>query len=528
MFYNKRVLKTIQTSIFTVFVLFFSCIIVIGQDAVPSFLFETDWLEISDQKKWDKLIEKHKEADILLKQSNDLNLEAGELAQEAGTDYEKNQKKVAKLEKEAMDIYAEALEEYKGIYEDMHDVIENYLGENDKKHAAYSEMISFSEEAANLYREVKKVETESDKEKITRANEMQLASIEKGIMIFTTPSQSIPKPQNAAQSSTPAVYQEGDVILDNELYQKYKRYISDSTIPDPIVAEQLMSMEGDAATFAAFKELWQQYSSEEGAQNQLAQVQTEDTSIVAQVEEINTESNTEETYEMQQDAIQEEFNREQKESETLVKSAIEATKTREYASSSVTGSQNDFRVQIAASKAPMSLPQLNAIYPGDYSILEYKEGSYYRYQIRGFKLFTDAQSVCSNTGVENAYILAYKESSSVPLMEAIKEARSLEQEVKNVGRLKALQSIEFTVQIAASRVRMSPEQLESVYSGNYKVSTVFEEGWYKYQILAGNDLKFALDALETCGVPKAYLVAYKNGKKIKLYKALNEYKTYMP
>ncbi len=506
-----------------IFIVLFS-ISVLGQDGVPSFLLETEWLETKDQKKWDKLIEEHKEVDKLLSQSNELYLQADALAQESGADYEKNQKKVVKLENEAKDLYVEALEGYKDLYGSMLSVLESYIGEEEKQHAAYSEMIYFSDEATSLYKEVKKIETDTDKEKLTRANEMQLTSIEKGFSIFSTSTENYSNTQVTQENAV----DNNDVVLDNELYQKYKEYISDSLIPDPIVVEQLMEMEGDDATLYAFKELLQQGSFDYDNNTQTSQGQPTDTSITAQTEQINSgQEEQQQVDQVQQSNAQHEFVGEQQESESLVKSAMEASNSREYASPMV-GVQHEFRVQVAASKAPMSLSQLKAVYLGEYSILEYKEGNFYKYQIKGFRLFTDAQAVCSSSGVENAYIMAYMGASSVPLIEAVKEARNLEQEVKKVGRLKALQSIEFSVQVAASRVRLLQEQLESIYSGTYDISIIFEEGWYKYQILAGNDLKFALDALETCGVRKAFLVAYKNGKKIKLYKALNEYKTYLP
>jgi hypothetical protein len=112
------------------------------------------------------------------------------------------------------------------------------------------------------------------------------------------------------------------------------------------------------------------------------------------------------------------------------------------------------------------------------------------------------------------------------LGQAVKETRTLEQQVKKFGRERMLCELDFGVQLAASKVRLSSEQLSRMYSGAYPLTTVFEGGWYKYQLLTGYDLQRALDLLEICGVDDAFLVAYKNGKKQILYKALHEYKTF--
>lgn len=522
-------LKSLTLS-FIIVLMFIPSIPGLGQDGIPSYLMQTEWLELNDQKKWDKLIAKHKEADNLLNKSNDLYLQAGALAQESGEEYEKNQKKVIKLEKEAKTIYVSALEEYKSIYFEMHDILEKYIGSAEQGHMAYNEMTYFAEQANNLYKEVKKVETETDKEKLTRANELQLASIEKGLMIFNTSSQEYTN--TLAQSNTSGSDEE--IILDQELYEKYKKYISDNTIPDPVGAEQLMNKEGDAATFSAFKELWHKYSNEE----EFAVYTPEETvsDSVMQTQDEVVDAGEEVTGVQIEEAIttsainkgSEQFSREQEESQILVQEVKKENTITIAVPQYKPDDKNEFRVQIAASKTPMSLSQIQAIYRGDLSVLEYKEGSYYKYQVKGFKLFTDAQAVCSNTGVNNAYIMAYSGGASVPLGQAVKETRDLEQEVKRSGRLKTIQSIEFSVQIAASRVRLTNSQLQTFYSGNYEVATIFEDGWYKYQVLAEGDLKYALEVLENCGVRKAFLVAYKNGHKIKLYKALNEYKNHLP
>jgi hypothetical protein len=143
-------------------------------------------------------------------------------------------------------------------------------------------------------------------------------------------------------------------------------------------------------------------------------------------------------------------------------------------------------------------------------------------------LYSDAQAVCSKTGVEYAYITSYKSDISVPLGLAVKDVRSLEAKAAKYGKQSTVNPIEFSVQLAASRVRISPDKLSTIYSGQWPVTTIFEGGWYKYQILCRGDLQLALNVIENCGVPKAFLIGYKYGQRLELYKALHEYKTYKP
>jgi len=143
-------------------------------------------------------------------------------------------------------------------------------------------------------------------------------------------------------------------------------------------------------------------------------------------------------------------------------------------------------------------------------------------------LYTDAQKVCSQTGVDNAYITSYKSNNSVPLGLAVKDVRSLESRALKYGKYSTINPIEFSVQLLASRVRLSEERFNRIYSGQWPVTIVFEGGWYKYQILCRSDLQLALNVVENSGVDKAFLIGYKYGQRMELFKALHEYKTYKP
>lgn len=530
--FMKRLFANFNKGLFILLLSVWTMHLSLAQISIPQFPQQTEWLEQTDQKKWSKFIDRHSDADNLLKQSNELYLQASTLAQEAGVDYEKNQKEVDKLEKKAFEIQLKALKEYREIYTGMYLLVVSYLSESDKNDATYSEMLYYAEEADGLYGEIKKIENKTDKDKLTRANEHKLNAVEHAIAILSG---------TAGETYTSGIIQTGPVkdnefVIDNELYQRYKKYISDSSIPNPVDATQLMDLEGDSATFNAFSQLWQQYTIDGKLPEQAKVETTEEPGFSEQEEQISeaviteqqpTTSQTDAAPKAENETTREDkFQQERIESESLYTSAIEASNKVDNNYFERVGRLNEFRIQIAASKIPLSLSQVKTIYPGNLTIVEFKEGSYYKYQIRGINRFSRAQSICSNTKVTNAFLQAYNESGNISLSEAVVNARQFEDDVRNPGFENDYLNIEFSVQIAASRVRLSTEQLENLYSHDYPVSVVFEEGWYKYQILAGKNLKYALEVLESSGVRKAFLVAYKEGKKIKLYKAINEYKTY--
>jgi hypothetical protein len=143
-------------------------------------------------------------------------------------------------------------------------------------------------------------------------------------------------------------------------------------------------------------------------------------------------------------------------------------------------------------------------------------------------LLSDAQKICSQSGVNNAYIEAYDNFKRVPLGNAAEENRSLEKIVARKGKDRAFRQIDFSVQIAASKIKVGHEKISQIYKCTETISVVFENGLYKYQVYVGKNLDNAFKILEQCCQEKAFIVAYKNGRKITLQKAIQEYKNYTP
>lgn len=542
-----------------------------AQSEVPTFIKEVDWLGEKDSKKWEKLIAKHVEADNLMVMSNNAYLQAGTVNSDQSIPEKKKEKQVVKLEGEAATKYLTALKSYKEVYTALYDILTDQMQVQQTSHPAYTDMEELSNQAEVMYGEMGSSVKEEDKENLSRANELKLSAIKKGTMIYTVVSSdynSVSSPGSSPGSNltTESVneYQNGgttpsstttgtadyystsapgdEVTLNTEMYQKYKDYLNDPSIPEPLSLAELLSLNTQDPGFDTFEEIWQQYldgnplvkptqevaqkmmdslaiagvegAGEYASEENIAPV-AEGTSITGTPEPTTEVVNTTEPTD-QSDVVAKE---EEQQILNLIKEEITSApnKTSGLSGESAINDLNEFRVQVAAGKSPLSMAQLKAIYSGELTVVELNEGSYFKYQIRGFKRLNDAQGVCSGSGVKNAYLTAYNESGMMPLAQAVKSYNSNQY----TGRF-----ITFSVQIAASRVKLTSDQIARIYSGGYEVSVVFEEDWYKYQVLAGNNLQQALSILENSGVPKAFLVAYEKGKKQKLYRALQDYKKY--
>ncbi|MBI9065902.1 MAG: hypothetical protein JEZ09_01340 [Salinivirgaceae bacterium] len=75
----------------------------------------------------------------------------------------------------------------------------------------------------------------------------------------------------------------------------------------------------------------------------------------------------------------------------------------------------------------------------------------------------------------------------------------------------------FRVQIAADNVPLSENKLAKIYNGPRKIQMFQEEGWYKYYIAECSTLREAVGIKKESMVSDAFVMAYKDGKKVKYY-----------
>jgi outer membrane protein OmpA-like peptidoglycan-associated protein len=80
-----------------------------------------------------------------------------------------------------------------------------------------------------------------------------------------------------------------------------------------------------------------------------------------------------------------------------------------------------FRLQIAASRVPLSHSELSTLYKGGREIFMFTEDNWYKYAIGEFGSFYEANQIRKTCGVKNAFIAAYRSDTKLKLMTAIQE-----------------------------------------------------------------------------------------------------------
>ena len=74
-----------------------------------------------------------------------------------------------------------------------------------------------------------------------------------------------------------------------------------------------------------------------------------------------------------------------------------------------------YKIQIAASKVPLSLVKLKKIYSEDHLIQYELDNGWYKYSIGFFSYYLDAQEFKTRIGVPGAFIIAYKNGKKLPI-----------------------------------------------------------------------------------------------------------------
>lgn len=528
--------------------LFFLCMFqvlsICGQQMVPDFLRNYQWLEPMDVKDWEKQLELVEEADELIRQSNSKYIEVYNAEKNAEISEKKRAGVVKKLEAEAFKLAGESLSKYKTAYSNLYVLTVQYLEADKKSHPAAKEAISYKKESDLDFSNSGKAATLPEQKLLANGNEKLLLAVEKNIVAISTSSDSYMAIDEPESNNTI----EKDFALDYEIYQKYLDYVNNEQIADPLTFNQLSSVHSEDMSYADFEALWSQYSSsgvvelgenaqvdEQGVRDSVENSLTEDNqhiAVVAEQDNANDKHGVGASDIVEDDIAKDERNADEPlhnadaGNEKAVVNTNNKTKASKesYAKQAVESngfSMDDeaveFRVQIAASKNQLGIIELKGIYKGALSIIEVKEGSYYKYQIRGHKGVSEAQKTCSNSGVDNAFIHAYRGSARLDLTSAVKGTKAQ-------GTHEKTGQIDFVIQVAASRIRIGQARLKGIYNGAYPVSVVIEDGWYKYQIIVGGDLDKANEVLQSCGVKKAFMKAYMNGEIIERHKAIELYK----
>jgi len=170
-----------------------------------------------------------------------------------------------------------------------------------------------------------------------------------------------------------------------------------------------------------------------------------------------------------------------------------------------------FKVQIAASRVPLSKQQLRSIYDEEHAITMFEEDGWYKYAIDVTNDYTKAVKVRDEANIKGIFIAAYLHGEKLKLYEARKQAGQLNDS-----------GLQFYVQIAASKSKMKDTQLRRVYKGELDIVEFYEEGWYKYRLPAGSFYAEANNLRRRLGIKGSFISAYKDNQKIPIQEAIQQ------
>lgn len=194
--------------------------------------------------------------------------------------------------------------------------------------------------------------------------------------------------------------------------------------------------------------------------------------------------------------------------------AVKKGKTYQYVDLGTTGSIETsqpglyFAVQIAACKNQSTTPALEKLYNGGIPIDTHNEDGWYKYTVGKTGTFQEARDLLKQINCPGTFIVAYKDGIRISLIQA-----------KGMVDHNALI---FYVQIAASKLPLPASELKRLNQENKNVREISENGWYKYQIAAGNTYSGALRVRNEIEVRGAFIVAYKGSIKLNITQAIQE------
>jgi len=165
-----------------------------------------------------------------------------------------------------------------------------------------------------------------------------------------------------------------------------------------------------------------------------------------------------------------------------------------------------YRVQIAASRQPISNEALAAIYNGFNPVNVKQEDGWYRYSIGDYIYMNEAKTTRDSCGIEDAFIMPYHNQKRIQWpRKDLMEMLTIKQNGNPI----------YVIQVAASRNPLSINIVRDIIKVDYPLTMKFEDGWYKYLISAYTSFSAAKKVASSIGVKGSFIATYKNGLRVK-------------
>ncbi|HEX3006115.1 MAG TPA: hypothetical protein VHO90_00710 [Bacteroidales bacterium] len=109
-----------------------------------------------------------------------------------------------------------------------------------------------------------------------------------------------------------------------------------------------------------------------------------------------------------------------------------------------------------------------------------------------------------------------KEKASKKEQEKTIVSEEKKQDVVNNVQLESAKGFVYRIQISACRIPLDSKAQQSIYDGEHKIIELNEDNWYKYAIGEFPTYADAKRLKDNLNVPGAFVIAYLNGKRIKI------------
>ena len=330
----------------------------------------------------------------------------------------------------------------------------------------------------------------------------------------TKPVAATPVEQQYSPSSS-AITGTSEVVIDESIISRYNDYINDPSRPEPMTVRSVQNSNLDyRQSDSLARNYWEAYNTS----NEVSA-----THLPVSEPVIATSPTFTEVAEPAKTIEQEEFI---PDSEERVMEPISPQP--KVVEDPVPVEEFIYKIQLAESKAPINQRMLKKIYDGEKQVQMLSEGGWYKYVIGDFYSFNEANNFKQQYSINEGYVVRYKNDIAfIPPVFSTEETTvpSESQTASKPARQPVVyykvddSQPEFRVQIAASHVPLSIEQIATIYSADRTVHIIEEDGWLKYQVRAFTTYDQAWRYTHECNVENAFIGAYQSDKKIALIDA---------
>lgn len=176
-------------------------------------------------------------------------------------------------------------------------------------------------------------------------------------------------------------------------------------------------------------------------------------------------------------------------------------------------------MQIAASKVPLSIKKLRAIYPSTEIINNEKDGEWYKYSVGSYKSYEEAYQAKKRMGVKGAFIVAYKDGKKVQDITTVcnpADHPAIHVHSNSKRKTYSTVGLEYRIQIAVSEKKLTGAELSKFNKTSLPIKEFKAIKWYKYTIGSFKTEKEADNYRKSKGYnnSNSVIVKYKNQKEI--------------